>query len=92
MEDLKLSFTSAGMLSHMTGLSLQNVLACTDDDIDQDQVNKCISEVLLHKAYPRQLEGALSTQTCCQFAERAYKYKPVKLVAFDRPCPQVIAY
>ena len=41
----------------MTGLSLQNVLACTDDDIDHEQVAQCIAEVLLYKAYPTQMEG-----------------------------------
>ncbi|KAF7045267.1 hypothetical protein CFC21_054389 [Triticum aestivum] len=78
--------------SHMTCTTLEKILACTDNDIDHEQVTKRITEVLLHKAYPRQMENALSTQTGWQFAERAYKYKPVKLVAFDRPCPQVTVY
>ena len=52
MEDLKLSFTSAGMLSHMTGLSLQNTLGCTNDDIDHEQLAQRIVEVLLYKSYP----------------------------------------
>ncbi|KAM3231439.1 hypothetical protein ACQJBY_061553 [Aegilops geniculata] len=78
--------------SHMTRAAFEEILTCTDNDIDHEQVTKRITEVLLDKAYPRQLEGAISTQTCCQFAERAYKYKPVKLVVFDRPRPQVTVY
>ncbi|KAM3279751.1 hypothetical protein ACQJBY_046862 [Aegilops geniculata] len=80
--------------SHMTCRKLQEVLACSDDDIDHEKVTKRIAEVLLQKAYPKQMEGALAADatTCWQFTEREYKYKPVKLVAFDRPCPQVIAY
>ncbi|XP_037424691.1 BTB/POZ domain-containing protein POB1-like [Triticum dicoccoides] len=80
--------------SHMTCTKLQEILACSDDDIDHEKVTKRIAEVLLQKAYPKQMEGALAADatTCWQFTEREYKYKPVKLVTFDRPCPQVIAY
>ncbi|KAM3279753.1 hypothetical protein ACQJBY_046864 [Aegilops geniculata] len=77
--------------SHLTCRALQKILACTDKDIDHEQVTKHIAEVLLHKAYPKQMEGALAADVT-QFAERAYEYKPVKLVAFDQPCPQVIVY
>ncbi|XBI85898.1 hypothetical protein VPH35_093954 [Triticum aestivum] len=79
--------------SHMSRNGLQKVLLCTDDDIDHDQVNKCISEVLLHKAYPSHLYGDRAVDaTTWQLEERDYLFKPVKLVAFDGPCPQVIAY
>ncbi|XBH74268.1 hypothetical protein VPH35_101250 [Triticum aestivum] len=80
--------------SHMSFAVLREVLTCTDDDIDHDQVNKCIAEILLHKAYPAHAHGDLSvdTATCRQFEERTYMYKPLRLVAFDGPHPQVITY
>ncbi|KAM0883755.1 hypothetical protein ACQ4PT_031431 [Festuca glaucescens] len=80
--------------SHMSCARLQKVLTCTDDDIDHDQVNKVITTVLVHKAYPAHVHGVLGADatTCGQFAERTYMCKPVKVVAFDGPCPQVIAY
>ncbi|XP_044361843.1 BTB/POZ domain-containing protein At2g46260-like [Triticum aestivum] len=80
--------------SYMTRPSLEDILTCTDDDIDHEQVAKRIAKALLQKAGPKQMEGALAADitTCWQFTERAYKFKPVKLVAFDRPCPQVIVY
>ncbi|XBH74281.1 hypothetical protein VPH35_101263 [Triticum aestivum] len=78
--------------SHMTRAAFVEILTCTDNDIEHEQVTKRITEVLLDKAYPRQMEGALTTQTCQQFAERAYKCKPVKLVVFYRPRPQVTVY
>ncbi|KAE8777022.1 Kelch-like ECH-associated protein 1 [Hordeum vulgare] len=80
--------------SHMTGLSLQRILACTDDDIVHEQVAKRIAEVLLYKAYPTQMEGTLAAEVAThhQFAERTYELKAVKVVAFDRPCRQVTVY
>ncbi|KAM0928263.1 hypothetical protein ACQ4PT_002371 [Festuca glaucescens] len=68
--------------SHMTFSTLREILACTDNDIDHDQVTKCITEVLLHKAYPAEMEGPLAADA------RAYKLKPVTVVAFAGPCPQ----
>ncbi|KAF7045271.1 hypothetical protein CFC21_054392 [Triticum aestivum] len=80
--------------SHMTCVTLQEILASTDNDIDREQVTHRIAEALLPKAYPKQMEGALAAEvtTCSRFAERAYEYKPVKLIAFDQPCPQIIVY
>ncbi|KAM0927816.1 hypothetical protein ACQ4PT_002079 [Festuca glaucescens] len=79
---------------HMSCPSLHKVLTCADADIDHDQVNKLITRVLLHKAYPAQQHGgfAADTTACWQFAERTYTCKPLKVVVFDEPCPQVIAY
>jgi hypothetical protein len=79
---------------HMTCPGLHKVLACTDADVDHDQVNKLITRLLLHKAYPAQRHGdfAADMASCWQFAERAYTCKPLKVVTFDEPCPQVIAY
>ncbi|KAE8808701.1 Kelch repeat and BTB domain-containing protein 8 [Hordeum vulgare] len=81
--------------SHMTCAALQDILACTDNDIDHEQVSKHITEVLLHKAYPTQMEDALVADASTldwQSAERTYGYKHVKTVTFDRPYPQVIVY
>ncbi|KAF7075973.1 hypothetical protein CFC21_080694 [Triticum aestivum] len=80
--------------SHMTYKTLQEILACTANDIDHEQVTKCINGVLLCKAYPAHKPGALAAcaPSCQQFAERDYKYRHLKVVAFDQPCPQVIAY
>ncbi|XBI85896.1 hypothetical protein VPH35_093952 [Triticum aestivum] len=80
--------------SHMTYKTLQEILACTANDIDHEQVTKCINGVLLCKAYPAHKPGALAAcaPSCQQFAERDYKYRHLKVVAFDQPRPQVIAY
>ncbi|KAM0928257.1 hypothetical protein ACQ4PT_002369 [Festuca glaucescens] len=81
--------------SHMTYGALQNILICTDNDIDHDQVTKLITGVLMCKAYPAHRPGALAASdstTSLQSAERAYLYKPVKVDVFNQPCPQVIVY
>ncbi|KAM0928255.1 hypothetical protein ACQ4PT_002368 [Festuca glaucescens] len=80
--------------SHMTYKAFQRILTCTDNDIDHEHVTKLITGVLLCKAYPAHKPGALAAcATCClPVAERAYKYRHMKVVAFDKPCPQVIAY
>jgi hypothetical protein len=80
--------------SHMTYRAFQRILTCTDNDIDHDQVTKLITGVLLCKAYPAHKPGALAAcaTSCLPVAERAYKYRHMKVVAFDKPCPQVIAY
>lgn len=78
--------------SHMTCRKLRKVLTCTD--IDHEQATKCVTEALLYKADAphRQRALAVDTITCRKFAERAYKYRPLKVVEFDRPYPQCIAY
>jgi hypothetical protein len=80
--------------NHMTYMAFQRILTCTDDDIDHEQVTKLITGVLLCKAYPAHKPGALAAcaTSCLPFAERAYKYRHLKLVAFDKPYPQVIGY
>ncbi|WVZ77030.1 hypothetical protein U9M48_024933 [Paspalum notatum var. saurae] len=78
--------------SHMTCRKLRKVLACTD--IDHEQATKCVTEALLYKADAphRQRALAADTTTFRKFSERAYKYRPLKVVEFDRPYPQCIAY
>jgi hypothetical protein len=46
-------------VSHMSWAKLHEVLASTDDDVDHDQTTKCITDVLLHKAYPAHQQGVL---------------------------------
>jgi hypothetical protein len=70
----------------MTCETLRKILACTDNDIDHEHVNKRITEALLHIAYPTEVEGALAAEV------RAYIRKPVRVVAIDGPCPHVIVY
>uniref|UniRef100_A0A0D9VEH1 BACK domain-containing protein n=1 Tax=Leersia perrieri TaxID=77586 RepID=A0A0D9VEH1_9ORYZ len=78
--------------SHMTCRKLRKVLACTD--LDHEQATKCVTEALLYKADAPHRQRALAADatTCRKFAERAYKYRPLKVVEFDRPYPQCIAY
>uniref|UniRef100_N1QS60 BTB domain-containing protein n=1 Tax=Aegilops tauschii TaxID=37682 RepID=N1QS60_AEGTA len=83
-----------GRKTHMAYGTLRGILTCTDNDIDHEQITKRVTEVLLCKAYPahRPDDLAACATSSQQFAERAYKYRHLKLVAFDQPCPQVIAY
>jgi hypothetical protein len=78
--------------SHMTCRKLRKVLTCTD--IDHEQATRCVTEALLYKADAPHRQRALAADaaTCQKFAERAYKYRPLKVVEFDRPYPQCIAY
>uniref|UniRef100_M8BEG1 Kelch-like ECH-associated protein 1 n=1 Tax=Aegilops tauschii TaxID=37682 RepID=M8BEG1_AEGTA len=80
--------------SNMSCDALQKVLTCEDVDIDHEYLTKHIAEVLLHKAYPNQMEGGLAANvtTCWQFAERAYDFRLLRVVAFNQPCPQVTVY
>ncbi|XBI85901.1 hypothetical protein VPH35_093957 [Triticum aestivum] len=66
--------------SNMSCDALQKVLTCEDVDIDHQYLTKHIAE----------MEGALAANvtTCRQFAERAYDFKLVRVVAFNQPCPQ----
>ncbi|KAF7045274.1 hypothetical protein CFC21_054395 [Triticum aestivum] len=81
-------------LSHMDFATLQEVLTCIDNDINHEQLTKRVFEVLLYKAYPGCQQSPLAADAAnrWQFAERAYELKLLKVVAFDRPSPQVIVY
>ncbi|XP_073355584.1 BTB/POZ domain-containing protein At2g46260-like [Aegilops tauschii subsp. strangulata] len=81
--------------NHMSWKKLHEVLTCSDeDDVDNEQTKKLITDVLLHKAYPAHEQGTIEadTTTCCKVPQRAYMRKPLKVVEFDRPRPQVIVY
>uniref|UniRef100_M8BIP9 BTB domain-containing protein n=1 Tax=Aegilops tauschii TaxID=37682 RepID=M8BIP9_AEGTA len=78
--------------NHMSWKKLHEVLTCSDeDDVDNEQTKKLITDVLLHKAYPAHEQGTIEadTTTCCKVPQRAYMRKPLKVVEFDRPRPQL---
>uniref|UniRef100_N1QXQ2 Kelch-like protein 10 n=1 Tax=Aegilops tauschii TaxID=37682 RepID=N1QXQ2_AEGTA len=79
---------------HMSWTGLHDILTCTHNDRDLEQTTKRITDVLLHKAYPAHTQASLAADaaTSWQVPQRAYMCKPLKMVEFDRPCPQVIAY
>uniref|UniRef100_A0ACD6A2V9 Uncharacterized protein n=1 Tax=Avena sativa TaxID=4498 RepID=A0ACD6A2V9_AVESA len=79
--------------SHMTWGKLQQVLASTNNDVDHEQTTKRIADMLLHKAFPAHKQDlAEDAATCWQVPERAYTYKPLKVVEFDQPCQQVTVF
>jgi hypothetical protein len=79
---------------HMTYTTLKGILACTDNDIDHEDVTKCVTEVLLQKGYQTQLECSITEGTAVSkhFWGQDCEYKPVKVVLFDKPFPQIIVY
>jgi hypothetical protein len=78
--------------SHMTCRKLRKVLAC--NDVDHEQATKSVTDALLYKADAPHRQRALAADVlaCGKYTERAYKYRPLKVVEFDRPYPQCIAY
>ncbi|XP_020150145.1 BTB/POZ domain-containing protein POB1 isoform X2 [Aegilops tauschii subsp. strangulata] len=78
--------------SHMTCRKLRKVLACSD--LDHEQASKSVTDALLYKADAPHRQRALAADvlTCRKYTERAYKYRPLKVVEFDQPYPQCIAY
>ncbi|XP_029119096.1 BTB/POZ domain-containing protein POB1 isoform X2 [Elaeis guineensis] len=77
---------------HMTCRKLRKVLTC--NDLDHELASKAVSEALFFKVDAMHRQHALPTDepTCRQFVERAYKYRPLKVVEFERPHPQCIVY
>lgn len=76
----------------MTCRKLRKVLA--GNDLDHEIASKAVMDALFFKAETphRQRALALEDLICRRFAERAYKYRPVKVVEFDLPHPQCIVY
>uniref|UniRef100_A0A1D1XSK8 BTB/POZ domain-containing protein POB1 n=1 Tax=Anthurium amnicola TaxID=1678845 RepID=A0A1D1XSK8_9ARAE len=76
----------------MSCRKLRKVLTC--NDLDQDLASKVVLEALFFKAEAphRQRALALEESTNRRFVERAYKYRPVKVVEFDFPHTQCIVY
>ncbi|KAK6158825.1 hypothetical protein DH2020_006139 [Rehmannia glutinosa] len=73
---------------------LKKVLAC--NDFDHDYATKAVLDALFFKAEAphRQRIYATeeSTSTSSRFIERAYKYRPVKVVEFEVPRQQCVVY
>ncbi|KAL8495002.1 hypothetical protein ACS0TY_019243 [Phlomoides rotata] len=79
---------------YMTCRKLKKLLAC--NDYDHDFATKAVLDALLFKADTphRQRIIALeeSTSTSRRSIERAYKYRPVKVIEFELPRQQCVVY
>ncbi|CAL9176686.1 unnamed protein product [Musa hybrid cultivar] len=78
--------------AHMTCRKLRKVLTC--NDLDHELASKLVTEALFFKAEALHRQRAFSADESShkRFTERAYKYRPLKVVEFDRPHPQCIVY
>ncbi|WOG88622.1 hypothetical protein DCAR_0207857 [Daucus carota subsp. sativus] len=79
---------------YMTCRKLKKVLTC--NDFDHDLASKVVLEALFFKAEAphrqRSLAAEDSPTTNRRFVERAYKYRPVKVVEFELPRQQCVVY
>ncbi|XP_057980150.1 BTB/POZ domain-containing protein POB1-like isoform X3 [Malania oleifera] len=79
---------------YMTCRKLKKVLTC--NDFDHDLASKVVLEALFFKAEAphrqRMLAAEESAVTNRRFVERAYKYRPVKVVEFELPRQQCVVY
>lgn len=79
---------------HMTCRKLRKVLTCAD--LDHDLATKVVLEALFFKAETPHRQRALAMEETAasqrRFVERAYKYRPVKVVEFEQPHAQCIVY
>ncbi|XP_073149393.1 BTB/POZ domain-containing protein POB1-like isoform X2 [Henckelia pumila] len=79
---------------YMTCRKLRKVLTCTD--FDHDFGTKAVLDALFFKAEAphRQRTHAIedSTYMSRRFIERAYKYRPVKVIEFEVPRQQCVVY
>ncbi|KAL3693909.1 hypothetical protein R1sor_007560 [Riccia sorocarpa] len=76
----------------MSSRKLRKVLTCTD--FDHELASKLVLEALFFRAEAphRQRQLALEETVHRRFSERAYKYRPVKVVEFDSPFQQCIVF
>ncbi|GFP95135.1 BTB/POZ domain-containing protein pob1 [Phtheirospermum japonicum] len=78
----------------MTSRKLRKVLTC--NDFDHDFANKAVLDALFFKAESphRQRTHATeeSTSASRRFVDRAYKYRPVKVIEFELPRQQCVVY
>ncbi|XP_057451187.1 BTB/POZ domain-containing protein At2g46260-like [Lotus japonicus] len=72
---------------YMTCQKLEKVLTC----IDFRLASKLVREALFFKAEAQQSLGADASLNC-GFVERAYKWRPVKVVEFELPREQCVVY
>ncbi|XP_020522005.1 BTB/POZ domain-containing protein POB1 isoform X4 [Amborella trichopoda] len=77
---------------NMSSRKLKKVLAC--NDFDHDLATKLVMDALFFKAETPHRQRALMAEESAnrRFAERAYKYRPVKVVEFDSPHTQCIVF
>lgn len=78
----------------MTCRKLKKVLACSD--FDHDIATKVVLEALFFKAEAPHRQRSLAAEESAainrRFVERAYKYRPVKVVEFEHPRQQCVVY
>ncbi|XP_056174307.1 BTB/POZ domain-containing protein POB1-like isoform X1 [Syzygium oleosum] len=79
---------------YMTCRKLRKVLSC--NDFDPDLASKVVLEALFFKAEAPYRQRSLAAEEGNgihrRFVERAYKYRPVKVVEFELPRQQCIVY
>ncbi|KAL9304057.1 hypothetical protein ACSQ67_021320 [Phaseolus vulgaris] len=79
---------------YMTCRKLKKVLTCSD--FDHDVASKLVLEGLFFKAEAPHRQRALAAEDSAssnhRFVERAYKYRPVKVVEFELPRQQCVVY
>ncbi|KAK7332779.1 hypothetical protein VNO80_29534 [Phaseolus coccineus] len=78
---------------HMTCRKLKKVLTC--NDFDQNVASKLVLEALFFKAEAPHRQRILAAESASYsrlFVERAYKYRPVKVVDFELPRQQCVVY
>ncbi|XP_028769346.1 BTB/POZ domain-containing protein POB1-like [Neltuma alba] len=79
---------------YMTCRKLKKVLTC--NDFDHEVASKLVLEALFFKAEAPHRQRSLAAEESAalnrRFAERAYKYRPVKVVEFELPRQQCVVY
>ncbi|EEF50620.1 BTB/POZ domain-containing protein POB1 [Ricinus communis] len=79
---------------YMTCRKLKKVLTCSD--FDHDVASKLVLEALFFKAEAPHRQRSLAAEESAslnrRFVERAYKYRPVKVVEFELPRQQCVVY
>uniref|UniRef100_A0A2P2L958 Atpob1 n=2 Tax=Rhizophora mucronata TaxID=61149 RepID=A0A2P2L958_RHIMU len=79
---------------YMTCRKLKKVLTCSD--FDHDVSSKLVLEALFFKAEAPHRQRTLAAEEAAtlnrRFVERAYKYRPVKVVEFELPRQQCVVY
>ncbi|KAL2345873.1 hypothetical protein Fmac_007158 [Flemingia macrophylla] len=78
---------------YMTCRKLKKVLTC--NDFDHDVASKLVLEALFFKAEAPHRQRILAAESASfnrLFVERAYKYRPVKVVEFELPRQQCVVY
>ncbi|XP_065858761.1 BTB/POZ domain-containing protein POB1-like isoform X2 [Euphorbia lathyris] len=77
----------------MTCRKLKKVLGC--NDFEPELTSKVVLEALFFKGetpYRQRILAAEEASTYRRFVERAYKYRPVKVVEFELPRQQCVVY